>query len=175
MTARTAGFLFLGALTALTIGCGKKTASTDEKPAGPDDKAALQGKWVIVKVEVPPGEAAPPAEAFKDVEISVRDNLVRITKGGEAEAFHAVFTLDGGKSPKELDLTESDEHGNPEARTLPTGKGKAMMAIYKLDGETLVIAAPPKPGEARPTEFQPTPRTPDRKGGVGVVHLKKQN
>ena len=61
--------------------------------------------------------------------------------GGRTE--EASFTLDATQQPKTLDMTP----------TTGPDKGKAILGIYQLDGDTLKICAA-KPETARPKEFK---------------------
>jgi uncharacterized protein (TIGR03067 family) len=92
---------------------------------------------------------------------------------GALGSFYGVFDLDAEKEPRHLDLGETNSDGRPQSRFLPGKTGDVIAAIYKLEGDTLVVAAALQPGQPRPTEFKPAPPAPGRTAGVVVVYLKR--
>jgi uncharacterized protein (TIGR03067 family) len=170
----TALVLLVAALT----GCGKGAGEVPEPPQQPPvsataaDLAAVQGKWAIVRVEQA-GAAPMGPEAFRESEVEIGEQELRIGLGALG-SFHGVFDLDAKRSPKHLDLAETNSDGKPQSRFLPGKTGDVVAAIYKLEGDTLVVAAAPRAGEPRPTEFRPSPPAPGRTAGVVVVYLNRK-
>ncbi len=79
-------------------------------------------------------------------------------------SLEGVFHLDPAKSPRTIDLTVL----GPNARTpLGTPAPRALLGIYRLDGDSLEIctAIDPEHAEERPSKFESAP-------GKFVVHIK---
>jgi uncharacterized protein (TIGR03067 family) len=123
----------LGLLT-LAAGLATRTASADDSAISPAIKA-IQGIWVTSE-----NDSLDAKWAFKGetVEVSVNgDNYKGKIKIDDKAKPHAT-----------LDISISD---GPEE-----SKGKTGKAIYKLDGEKLVISVS-TPGHDRPKDFEPVP------------------
>jgi uncharacterized protein (TIGR03067 family) len=163
-------------LAATLTGCGKGAGEPpDPEPYQPvsataADLAAVRGTWAIERVEQAGAAIGP--EAFREFEVTIRDQAVEIRMKGLG-SFHALFALDAEQSPRHLDLAETNSDGKPQSRFLPGKPGDVAAAIYKLEGDTLVVATAPRSGEPRPTEFKPAPPAPGR-SGVVVVYLKRK-
>lgn len=202
---RTISALVLAVLLGTAAGCGKKPEASDgggSESGGPapasDDLAALQGKWGVtgLEIEFPPDS---PAEQHKKdrksmedmlnaVEITVNSNLITATLPNKKEPGYAVFKLDASKSPKEVDFNESDAKGKilpskefanfdwkTNQPTYKEGPPHTIKAIYKIEGDTLTVAAGMGKNPPRPTEFKAIPpKNSKEPGGVSVVHLKKK-
>jgi uncharacterized protein (TIGR03067 family) len=160
----------------------------------PPDKAAkadpdldqFQGDWVVTKIDMPPGEKGPPPELVKQVVITVRGNFVtsRLTgpdvKG--AEPVYHLIALNSAKTPRELDVIKADEKG--KERRLHTirngvksdaGPWLESRAIYKFDGDKLVICAGDTDSMPRPTAFKTGWRGEPLKSAVyAVAYLSKK-
>ena len=161
----------IAGMSAFLVGCARRSEATSSSA---DDQALAQGTWIVSKMEVADGHAPPP-EVLGDLEVTIKgDRITVMSLGKKSAVFHAKFTNNGTKNPKELDLVETDEKGVSEENLLPRGKGDTMAAIYKFEGDQLMIAAPPKPGEPRPSQFEATPRNTNREGGVAVLILKRK-
>lgn len=171
VTVRPTFRIWLAALAValLACGCGKKaepTGGDGPTPTG-DDNARAQGQWVIEKVEAADGKSMPDQLRTAVVVTIDGDRLIIARPREVDDKFYGKLTVRPDTSPKEFDLIETDEKGEPQQLVMPTGKGKVMFAIYKFEGDTLVVAAPAKPGEPRPTGFAPV-------GRVAVAYLKKK-
>jgi uncharacterized protein (TIGR03067 family) len=187
-------FVLLVGLTGVVAGCGKKDKDGGRGGGGGGssdaDRTAVQGTWTIIKVEFPEGEKAPPEDFFKDIEITIKDNLITVPSPIDKTPGYAVFSNDASRSPREVDFTVSDEKGNskpskefegfdektnqPKFKEGPPRKGRG---IYKIEGDTLMIAVGMSPKDGpRPAEFKPVaPKKGDKdEDGVVVVHLKKK-
>ncbi|VTR99084.1 unnamed protein product [Gemmata massiliana] len=134
-------FLFLG----LGVLCG----CSDRMP--PDDSLCVQGEWIVVDFRSPKG-TEDRGQRRKHAIIS-EETWSEQFLGDRFEDFE--YTIDPNKSPKELDLIQTD----------PSGNRLTVRAIYELiDNERLrvCIGSPPvveKDGKpefmesVRPTDF----------------------
>lgn len=177
-------------------GCGgleptvPQEVGKEPPPATSSDILRLQGAWVIDKVEMPEGKKGLPDNVLKGAEGTIKGRLLTMTlpgaSGGQPRSEYIVLTFDNSKSPKEVDLHESNAAGETE---IPAPKGATaragytrskMLAIYKYEGESLIVAAASESGAPRPTEFKPKPaanpagRTLLERSVVIVVHLKRK-
>ena len=186
-------FALAAGLVSVTTLTGQPTA--DKGKRTDPDLAALQGDWVMTKVEMPPGRDnnVPPAEFLKTVGVSIRGDLLTIqppAEGGKTEPpLSARLVLNSGKSPRQADITPLDQKGQPRRRiaystakggkAIDYGPSPAVTAIYKLEGDTLVVAAPMGEESTRPTAFKAVPpRNPKSfladDQGIGVVYLARK-
>jgi uncharacterized protein (TIGR03067 family) len=107
------------------------------------DLAKMQGKWVVVKHQA--GGKDTPDEQTKmlNIRLNIKDDKYVIYLG-EGEAGKGWIKLDPSKKPAQLDIgVDSGE----------TGKKQVMKAIYKWDGEDMVVVVS-QPTDERPTEFK---------------------
>ena len=113
-------------------------------PAVADDKAdadlkAMVGKWDIVKAEL----------GGKDVTEHLKAMKFEIAEGGKytaelgTEKDVGTFTVDVAKAPKAMDIKAT---GGPD-------KDKLIKAIYKLDGDAMVVCYE-LGGDKRPEKFE---------------------
>jgi uncharacterized protein (TIGR03067 family) len=115
-------------------------------PLVADDKSdaelkALVGKWTVVKFEIGGQDLTEQAKGLT-AEFH-KDGTVTATRGKDVT--QSVFKLSPSKSPKELDYQV----------TLGPRKGKTELAIYKLEGDTLVICMDSNLGKGdRPKKFE---------------------
>jgi uncharacterized protein (TIGR03067 family) len=195
---RALALALLVGLIAFAAGCGK-SAPTSQDGSGPpnpasadgEDKAAMQGTWGVAKFEmdVPPSEKDlfDVRGMMQSLEITIKDNLVTPVLKKEKDAGKDTFfvlTLNSSRSPKEVDLTESDEKGTPKPSKkfefdpvtkqgmTTDGPPEVIRGIYKFEGDTLVVALGMGKTASRPTEFKPS--TTQGKAGVVVFHFKKK-
>lgn len=200
---RAVSFSLLIAFLAFAMGCGSKPDATGGDKGGPsggpaDDKSALQGSWKVIKLDM--GDETDEfskkiAEDIKTATFTVKGDIVTANdpKGKEGPA-HLRMTLDPGKSPKQIDFLPVDEKGVPKPNKLQSvdSAGKVIskdvppeptLCIYKLEGDTLVVAVPVGFGlgkSARPAEFKARVPKDKRKGEgdkesmIVLFHLKKQ-
>lgn len=178
-------------LLALAVGPGCRPAATpagDGRPTdppaaaqAPDDLAALQGEWVISRVEMPDGRT-PPDELIRNLAGTITGNLLTLTLpspiGGPPRNEYVVLVLDPAKSPRQVDAINSDQTGATGPRkyqgtgrdSKPFSRGEPrerFAGIYRIDGDAVVVAAAAEPGRPRPDGFRAGP-------GVVVVQLKKK-
>jgi uncharacterized protein (TIGR03067 family) len=106
------------------------------------DEPTIVGEWVVESM-VAEGMPAPKDELgivfsfSKEGQLTVHEN-----KGGKEEA--GKYTIDLKKKPSEMDLIPPEKV-----------KDKTILAIVKIEGDTLTICADRKGN--RPTEFTSTP------------------
>lgn len=98
----------------------------------------FQGKWTPTKY-VKDGKALG-EKAMAQIELTVEGNKSTFKKG--ANVTHGTYKVNAAKSPKELDITPTD--GSEADKTLK--------AIYKFEGDDLVICIAPA-GKDRPKDF----------------------
>jgi uncharacterized protein (TIGR03067 family) len=125
-------------------------AGQDKKPKEKLDKEAakavaaelkaLVGNWRVTKATVD-GEDA--TEHLKVLTFQIRDGG-RYTARLGMQTDPGTFTVDPAKEPKEMNLKPT---GGPQ-------KGKNVKAIYKLDGNTLVVCYDHKTPENAPAKFE---------------------
>ena len=131
--------------------------SSASEPAGSGPATELEGEWSMVS-------------GFMDghaIDASMVKHGRRVTRGNETvvkfgpQVFsRATFTLDAGKTPREIDLMHSQG----------MHAGKTQLGIYECDGQSMRFCAS-TPGQPRPTDFEP------RKGDgktIAVWKLEKR-
>src|SRR5262245_52802867 len=103
----------------------------------------FEGKWRADKVVVDGQETTIPAAAELAMEFVGR----KFTIGKDKRDVAEITALDPSADPKSLDFKA----------LLPTGElreGVIYEAIYKLDGDTLILAVHVGEGKKRPTKFE---------------------
>lgn len=153
-----------------------------QPPAGKaDELAKFRGEWVVTKVELPPGQPELPPDAFKSAVFSVTgDRFVVSFKlfGGDLEQHYDRFGVDPSKSPARIDLIAAKRDTRTEPFPRPPVAG-SWTGIYRLEGDSLVLAFSTAPEFPVPTEFQavtlkyPNPRRVEPAGTV-VIHLTRK-
>jgi RNA polymerase sigma factor (sigma-70 family) len=106
---------------------------------GKTDKEKLQGTWVIVSEERGGKKINADAEEIKGATLTIKGDKATLTMGGRTQ--EATFTIDLGKTPKEIDLTGDDGGGV-----------MTHLGIYKLEGDVFTLCKS-HPPEARPDQF----------------------
>ncbi len=190
-------FVFLAAVAA--AGCGNPKATptptslaSASSSAPKDDLATAEGEWKVSKFEVTEDEKIPPgivARLFLKVSGAQGEFGV-----GPQEVEYMRIRVDQTATPKTIDLELTNEKGETEFEVpvfrpaLPGQKAvqstklvklPKLHGVYKLDGDSLVVALAMKP-TPRPTEFVPKSRagqgdTDEQRNlnGVVVLHLKR--
>jgi uncharacterized protein (TIGR03067 family) len=112
-----------------------------------DDKAdlkALVGKWKLEKAKL---NGMDITEQFKTLDFEIpAEGKYTLKLGGQPD--EGTLTVDSTKTPKHMEIKGT---GGPN-------KGKTIPAIYKLDGDTLVVCYNLGGGE-RPAAFESKPDT----------------
>ena len=124
------------------------------------DKDKLQGTWTIQSLEF--GGKKFGGDDLKKMKMDKKMVVSgdKIYPMGEQDKEESTFVLDAGKTPKQMDLTD----------TKGEKKGKKTAAIYTFDGnDTLKLAFALGEGADRPTEFTAKEKTP-----VAVMVLKRE-
>ena len=147
MTDRLTGFALACGLGLLTLAASvaNRSAAADDQAISPAIKA-IQGTWVTFE-----NDALDAKWAFKGETLEVSVNGQEYTGKVKAD--------DKAKPHPTLDIAISE---GPEE-----SKGKTGKAIYKLDGEKLLISVS-MPGHDRPKDFEPVPDE------VFLFELKKE-
>lgn len=120
-------------------------AVANAQPGATADLKAMVGKWALVKGEL----------GGKDVTEHLKALDFRIEAGGKYTATvgkmvdEGVFTVDPTKTPRHMDIKTGK--GGPSA-------GATLNAIYKIDGDALVICYQFGGGD-RPAAFRSEPGT----------------
>ena len=100
------------------------------------DKAAIQGKWKVVRFETSKGQdpnvEGATIEFDKDGKNLVFTHMDKAKKG--------TFSLNPAGKPKEIDITPTDEN-------------RTFEGIYAFEKETLKLCLATEPGDGRPGEF----------------------
>jgi uncharacterized protein (TIGR03067 family) len=127
------------------------------------DQDQMQGIWLVESFLDSDPKGGIPPDIVKDFRALVQgDKLTVLLKDKDKikdkDVMSLKFTLDPSKSLKAVDLTYLD---GPE-------KGKMVLAIYKFDGDKLVMAIN-DPGLPRPTAFTTKEGT-----KVFVITLKRK-
>jgi uncharacterized protein (TIGR03067 family) len=137
-----------GLLTVVLVLWAGGVAAQDD--ASKADLKAMQGKWQLIPTL---HDGTPKATDPKDPKIfwTVEGNKLIYPFGGRPSE----FTLDAAREPREMDMRSVLGDGRPHINK----------AIYKLDGDSLLIRFAPKDG-TRPDNFEV--------GGKGrLVRLKR--
>ena len=125
-------------LAILTFGIVASIRADDPKPKK-DDAAAMDGKWAMTSGEM--AGTAFPAEVTKSLTLILDKGKYTVKSPGPDDL--GTTTIDATKTPKELDIKGTEG----------PNKGKTILAIYELDGDTLKVCYDLE-GKKRPTEFK---------------------
>jgi uncharacterized protein (TIGR03067 family) len=103
------------------------------------DEDAIQGTWLASTAEFA-GQKFPD-EVRKSIKLVIKDGKYTVTVGNQPDK--GTSKLDPSAKPKTMDVTGTDG----------PNKGKTMLAIYELNGDTLRVCYDVS-GKNRPTEFK---------------------
>jgi uncharacterized protein (TIGR03067 family) len=117
-----------------------------------NDKNAILGAWQVVKVEEDGKDASETDDGkrFLSAPWTITKDKILLGSGAEMR-----YELDAFAKPKAIDLDN--------------GGDKKFACVYSLDGDTLKICAPLKPGGGRPAEVASK-----QGGGTRILVLKRQ-
>jgi uncharacterized protein (TIGR03067 family) len=146
-------------LATLVALCLAAPAEDKELPeAAKKELKQLEGKWKAVRLVVNDKDEEVTRDGA-DVFLTFKGRKVLL---GDEEVFE-IPALDPSTDPKCLDLKAvADVPG-------VVGKGTLYEAVYKIDGDTLVMALHLVEGKGRPVKFE-SPKD----SGVAVVTLKRE-
>jgi uncharacterized protein (TIGR03067 family) len=149
------------ALVCLALAAPTDPPKDKELPeAAKKELKKLEGKWKVTKEITSNGENEMAALGRGDeVTVEFKGNKVIIAAKEKFE--FEVSTLDGTVDPKILDLKALADKG-------PITKGSVIEAIYKFDGDTLILVGYAGEGKKRPANFDPP-----KDEGVGMWVMKK--
>jgi len=119
-------------LLSLIVGCGKKAP----EPAQPQAGADLQGTWVGSEVSGRAGKWT----------FAISENQF-VATGPNEEWYKVTLSLDNKPTPKQVDFAIAD-CSNPDF------VGKTALGIYKLEANTLTLAAGVPGATTRPASFE---------------------
>jgi uncharacterized protein (TIGR03067 family) len=108
------------------------------------DLKRMAGKWRLVSY-VKDGKATPADKVATTRTVFEADGTYTVRRDGQVVT-RAKVKIDASKNPRQTDVTYAD--GDL--------KGKTVLGIYKLEGETATFCHAP-PGKPRPTEFSSKP------------------
>jgi uncharacterized protein (TIGR03067 family) len=132
-----AGLACLSILTFVAIAADAPKAEAPAK----EDKALL-GKWTVTSAEMMGEKNADMVGATMEF---TAEKLTFKAKDDDAKS--ASYKLDTKASPKQIDVNPLNDDGKPL-------EDKMMTLIYEVDGDTLRLCGPDRPGEARPKTFE---------------------
>ena len=131
------------------VGIGVMVASLwvqgEARAAERGDAEAIQGTWLPSAAELAGKKY--PDEVRKSIRLVIKDDTYAVTVG-EAPPDRGTIKLDPSATPKAIDVTGTEG----------PNKGKTILAIYELSGDTLRICYDLS-GKSRPTEFKTEPNT----------------
>jgi uncharacterized protein (TIGR03067 family) len=144
--------LGLGCLVAaLTIGRAGAQDDTAKK-----ELKKLEGTWATVSIEAA-GEEVADKDKIKTRKLTTKGDKYTLKVGDET--VEGTIDINPTKKPKTIDVKPTS--GND--------KGKTLLGIYELDGDSLKICVAP-PGKDRPTAFS----TAAEDGKVLVVYKREK-
>ena len=126
----------------VVVGVVRVSARGDEaSPAVKDELAKFQGTWQLVAAEKD-GERTP-EERTRPIRVTITGNTHTVRFGDQVVAHDVSFAIDPAKRPRQV------------TDTINTGesKGKQILGIYRLEGDTLVSCVAPIGSPDRPTTF----------------------
>jgi len=125
-------FAFISVLLSLIAGCGKKAPEPTQPQAGAD----LEGKWVGSEVNGRAGEWI----------FVISENQLAGT-GPNEEWYKGTLSLDSKTTPKQANFVIADCFEQDFV-------GKTALGIYKLEANTLTLAASRPGATTRPASFE---------------------
>jgi uncharacterized protein (TIGR03067 family) len=116
----------------------------DNSKGAKEDSKAIQGTWLPSSAEL--GGTEFPEAVVKSIRLVLKDGKYTVTVGNQVD--EGTSTQDASKKPKALDIVG----------TKGPNKGKTILAIYELKGDTLRVCYDLS-GKGRPGEFKTKPET----------------
>ena len=119
----------------VSLVCLSLTAFADDAK----DLAAMQGTWLPESAELSGKRFPDPIR--KSIKLVMKDDKYSVTVGKTLD--EGTVKLDSAAMPKKMEIKGSEG----------PNKGKTILAIYEVGGETLKVCFDPE-GKTRPTEFK---------------------
>jgi uncharacterized protein (TIGR03067 family) len=126
------GFL---AIAVILLGGADEAQQGDAK----NDSKLLQGNWTMSSLAINGEEL--PGDQISSGKLVVEDNRYKVSFGDMM--ISSTFTLDPGKTPKQIDFTYAD---GPQ-------KGQTLKGIYEITEDTFRMCRALEPEGERPTKF----------------------
>jgi uncharacterized protein (TIGR03067 family) len=131
------------ALALVTPADPQKEKEPEFTDAAKKDLKKLEGAWKAIKLLREGNEEESPKMGGEEVVITFKGRMMQMN----GKDFLAITALDPSTNPKCIDYKAVVDQG-------PISKGTVFEAIYKLDGDTLVLALHPEGGTNRPAKFE---------------------
>ena len=113
--------------------------SSVARSADAKDEDAVQGTWLASTAEF--GGQKFPDQVRESIKLVIKDGKYTVTVGNQPDK--GTTKIDSAAKPKTMDITGTEG----------PNKGKTMLAIYELKGDTLRVCYDVS-GKNRPTEFK---------------------
>jgi uncharacterized protein (TIGR03067 family) len=126
------------------VGAGAAAPDEPKKSAVEEELARFQGTWQLISAETD-GKAMS-EESVRSIQVSIKGNKHTVRFGDKVVVHDVSFEIDPSQSPRTVTDTLNE---GPD-------KGKQILGIYKLEGDTLTSCTAPI-GKDRPTEFTAKP------------------
>jgi len=118
----------------------------------PKDEAKLDGTWVVVSML----KEGKQDDDIKGDKVTFKDGKLNVKNPDKNKDEQGTYKLDASAKPKTIDI-------------MPAGSDKAIVGIYKVEGDKLIVCGSHEPGGTRPTEFS------SKEGsGLMLVELKRE-
>jgi uncharacterized protein (TIGR03067 family) len=112
------------------------------------DLEQLQGRWSATSLQVR-GRSMTAGE-LENLKFALEIKGTQVTFGPAAASRQGQVRVDPSRMPRAMDITVKDE----------AGKTKVLLAIYKLEQDTLTLCLPTSPEvPSRPAEFESSPES----------------
>ncbi len=128
--------MFLKLLVALNLMLAVSSAAWC---ADPKDADAMQGTWLATAAELAGDKF--PDEVRKSIKLVIKDDTYTVTVGDKPDK--GTVKLNPSAKPKTLDISGTEG----------PNKGKTILAIYELNGDTLKVCYDLS-GKSHPTDFK---------------------
>jgi uncharacterized protein (TIGR03067 family) len=132
-------FIFFPAIILLPS-CNNNSSPVDTGSANPPPNTELEGFWNMSEIT--------PAGTNQWGYMRVHSNIMNSTKLDSMEWYEGSYTIDSISNPKLLDYLISRDYSH-------SGQGKTSFGIYKINGDSLLLAKNPPGSGTRPVNYIP--------------------